>query len=173
MGSDEGKADGLSLIAFYLPNCLTYLFCLTCPGGVPRYRLLHLPGFRGLPVGLQLLLDFGVLLPGPGEVQPALGVGLEVVIAAVGWGQHRIDGLHARAANRSVGEPRIFVGVVLGIVLGVRQGNDVLFDALGVFHGDAGFQLREFVRMAEAVQEHAGHGFPVLGGSSFALHHGS
>ena len=114
-----------------------------------------------------------MLLPGPGEVQPTLGVGLEVIIAVVSGGQHRIDGLHARAANRAVGETRVFVGVVLGIVLGVRQRNDVLFDALCVLYGDAGFQLRELVRVAEAVQEHAGHGFPVLGGGSFALHHGS
>lgn len=134
--------------------------------------LLHLPGFRGLPVGLQLFLDFGMFLPGPGEVQPALGIGLEVVIAAAGWGQHRVDGLHARAANRAVGETRVFVGVVHGIIFGVRQGDDILLDALGVFHGDAGFQLREFVRVVEAVQEHAGHGFTVLGGGRFALHHG-
>ena len=145
---------------------------MTKVSALPGISLLHLPGFRGFPVGLQLLLDFGVLLPGPGEMQPALGVGLEVIIAVVSGGQHRIDGLHARAANRAVGETRVLVGVVLGIVLGVRQGDDVLLDALGVFHRDAGFQLREFVRMTESVQEDTGHGFPVFGGGGFALHHG-
>lgn len=35
---------------------------------LPGIPLLHLPGFRGLPVGLQLLLDFGMFLPGSGEV---------------------------------------------------------------------------------------------------------
>lgn len=134
--------------------------------------LFHFPSLLSFPVGLQLFLNLAVFLPGLGEVQAAAGVGLEVIIIASGRIQHGMDGFHTWTANRSVGKSGVLVGVVRRIVFRVRQGDDVLLDAFGVLHRDAGLQLGELVRMAQAVQEDAGHGLPVFRGSRFALHHG-
>lgn len=105
-------------------------------------------------------------------MEPAAGVGLEVVVIASGRIQHGVDGFHTRTTNRPVRKSGVFVGVVRRIVFGIRQGDDVLLDAFGVLYGDAGFQLGELVRMAESVQEDTGHGLAVFGSSGFALHHG-